>query len=137
MLHQKQGNVHRFWFDTAPVPASRPRVSKFGTYYGKRYKAYRKAFSEEVAEFRMGFRPLLADRLRVSAVFTVPRPKTTKLRLPRGDIDNYLKALFDGCNELVWRDDVQIAELGEVLKQWSDDATGYMTLTVEELDEGT
>jgi Holliday junction resolvase RusA-like endonuclease len=137
MDYKREGTLHRFWFDTAPVPASRPRVSKFGTYYGKRYKQFRKDFSEEVAEFRMGFRPLLADRLRVTVVFCVPQPKTTKLRLPRGDIDNYLKALFDGCNELVWRDDVQIAEV-EASKIWSDeglDNEGYITLDVEVLDD--
>lgn len=134
MQYQKVGCIHRFWFDTAPVPASRPRVSKFGTYYGKRYKAFRKAFQQEVAEFRKGFRPLTADRLNASVVFCVPRPKTTKLVVPRGDIDNYVKALFDGCNELVWRDDTQVTGL-HAQKMWSDNHQGYMTLDVEEIPD--
>lgn len=135
MQYKREGNTHRFFFDTAPVPASRPRVSKWGTYYGKRYKAFRTAMQEETAEFRMGFRPLLADRLRATVVFTVPRPKTTKLAVPRGDLDNYLKALFDSCNELVWRDDVQVVEV-EAMKQWSDSPDeGYITLEVEVLDD--
>jgi len=87
---------------------------------------------EEVAEFRKEFRPLLSDRLRVSAFFLVTKPKTSKLSHPRGDIDNYLKALFDSCNELVWRDDVQITELGEVVKKFS--SYSGSKLIVEDLD---
>lgn len=29
----------------------------------------------------------------------------------RSDIDNFLKSLFDGCNEVVWNDDKQVTEL--------------------------
>ena len=133
MQYRKEGNTHYFQFDTAPVPASRPRVSKYGTYYGKTYSSYRKAFQEEVAEFRKGFRPLLSDQLRVGATFLVKKPKTSKLSYPRGDIDNYLKALFDSCNELVWRDDVQVTELGEVVKKFAD--IGSIELIVEDIDE--
>jgi len=135
MRYQKQDGRHLFWFNTAPVPASRPRVSKFGTYYGKRYKQFRAAFQQEVAEFRKGFRPLLADRLRVEASFVVPKPKSGKLVVPRGDIDNYLKALFDGCNELVWRDDVQIVEVKATKWYGYGPTDGQMILTVEELDD--
>jgi len=133
MDYKRVGNVHRFWFDINPVPASRPRVSKWGTYYGKTYKAFRAAFAAEVEEFRKDFRPLLADKLKVKAVFNVVRPKTTKLVHPRGDIDNYLKALFDSCNEFTWRDDIQIAEVW-AHKQWSEDE-GYITLDIEELPD--
>lgn len=28
-----------------------------------------------------------------------------------GDVDNYVKALLDGCNTIVWRDDVQVVDL--------------------------
>ena len=121
MEYRKEGNKHFFLFDTEPVPASRPRVSRYGTYYGK-------AFQEEVSEFRKEFRPLLSDRLKIEAFFLVKKPKTSKLNHPRGDIDNYLKALLDSCNELVWRDDVQITEFDEV---------GSIELIVEDLDEYT
>ena len=131
MDYKKQGNVHCFWFDTNPVPASRPRVSRWGTYYAKTYKAFRVAFALEVAEFRKDFRPLLGERLKVKVVICCKRPKTTKLPHPRGDIDNYLKALFDSCNEFAWRDDIQIQEVW-AHKQWSE-GEGYISMDVEEL----
>tara|TARA_R110001583_G_scaffold8524_2_gene40867 strand:+ start:1318 stop:1725 length:408 start_codon:yes stop_codon:yes gene_type:complete len=134
MEYRKEGNKHFFLFDTEPVPASRPRVSRYGTYYGKTYNAYRKAFQEEVSEFRKEFRPLLSDRLKIEAFFLVKKPKTSKLNHPRGDIDNYLKALLDSCNELVWRDDVQITEVSAT-KEF--DEVGSIELIVEDLDEYT
>jgi Holliday junction resolvase RusA-like endonuclease len=29
----------------------------------------------------------------------------------RPDIDNYIKAVFDGCNEIVWKDDSQVVQV--------------------------
>jgi Holliday junction resolvase RusA-like endonuclease len=53
-------------------------------------------------------RPPLTGELEVWCDFYVRRPKTTKLDSPRGDLDNFLKALWDGCNEVIWEDDKQI-----------------------------
>ncbi len=133
MEYKFSSGLHRFWFDTNPVPASRPRVSKWGVYYGKTYKAFRAAFAAEVEDFRMEFRPLLATRLRVDVAFSAKKPKTSKLPHPRGDIDNYPKALFDSCNAVAWRDDVQIVEV-TAIKQRSE-GEGFMTLDIEELSD--
>ena len=34
-----------------------------------------------------------------------------KLPAPRGDIDNYVKSVFDAFNGVVWEDDAQVVEL--------------------------
>ena len=77
-----------------PVPASRPRVTKWGTYYGKRYSTWKKA-----APFHLPSDPhpyFGKAHVAVCLEFIVNRPKTTKRSTPLGDTDNYAKAALDG-----------------------------------------
>lgn len=56
--------------------------------------------------------------VRILAV--AERPKTTKLLLPKPDVDNYAKGVLDAVTkaEKFWRDDTQVADLS-VSKRWS------------------
>ena len=47
----------------------------------------------------------------VELVLVAVRPKRGKLPAPRGDIDNYVKSVFDAFNGVVWEDDAQVVEL--------------------------
>lgn len=117
-----------------PVPASRPRVSKFGTYYPKRHKAFQSEALALLSEMReRGDLPgvLMTGRLRVRVIFNVTKPKTTKLSSPRGDIDNYCKILMDCCNGLVWEDDHQVVSVCAV-KQFTS-REGWIELWVTEV----
>lgn len=58
--------------------------------------------------------------MEVHAIFYCKRPKTTKRRDPRGDVDNYVKAILDSCNGIVWDDDDQILRL-TASKRWEDE----------------
>lgn len=52
--------------------------------------------------------------LRLTAVFSLARPKTGKRVYPsvKPDIDNLSKAILDGCNQAgVWGDDAQVVEM--------------------------
>lgn len=98
----------RIQLDVVPVPASRPRVSKWGTYYGKTYKAFRKAMELELADWD---EDPVAGPLIVDVVFHCKRPKKPTKMWPRGDIDNYVKALFDSFNGVVWGDDDQVLQV--------------------------
>lgn len=89
----------------APVPASRPKVSKFGTYYTATYAKYRKE-AHTWASKRI-WHPT-SRRLIVSCEFVCLRPRTSKLDDPKGDVDNYVKAALDVLNERAWEDDKQI-----------------------------
>lgn len=97
----------RMFFPILPVPASRPRVTRWGVYYGKRYTTFRKTMEMllQAVEWPRVFP--LGGLLAVSVTFFVPRPKTTKRVAPRGDVDNYFKTL-DSLNKYVWADDDQI-----------------------------
>jgi Holliday junction resolvase RusA-like endonuclease len=103
-----------------PVPASRPRVSKWGTYYGKTYKLFRSQMRAWL-EKHWTPRPFEIERgpLVVTVFALVPKPKTTKRSWPKGDVDNYAKAVLDALNGWVWEDDDQILTL-HVYKQWVD-----------------
>lgn len=97
-------------FNTPPCPASRPRVGKFGTYYAKTYKLFRKGAGEEAESFDAPptDRPLV---LLADAVFE--KPKTGKLEFPRGDTDNIAKGPLDILQraEKAFKDDNQVVGL--------------------------
>lgn len=91
-----------------PVPASRPRVSKWGVYYGKTYKQWMKDADENLPVARA----TLEGEVRCELEFIVQRPKTTKRSNPRGDIDNYIKSILDALTKKGhWKDDDQVVEL--------------------------
>jgi len=75
-----------------PVPASRPRVTRWGTYYLKTYKTYKDAAHEAIPVCKY---PPLTGELSASIEFVCHKPRTTKLASPRGDIDNHMKAILD------------------------------------------
>jgi Holliday junction resolvase RusA-like endonuclease len=76
-----------------PVPASRPRVSRWGTYYTKPYKEWMQA-----AEKQLGKQPkkyTVKDPCHATIWVRCKKAKTSKLQIPRGDIDNFAKAALD------------------------------------------
>src|SRR3546814_19545477 len=67
--------------------------------------------------------------------FTAPRPKTTKLAVPKPDIDNYAKGALDALTDtkVVWPDDWQVADL-IARKRWaSADSPDGITITIRTL----
>lgn len=103
-----------------PVPASRPRVTRRGfSYYAKPYATFKRQFEDEVAKVYQG-KPISEDVVVEIRVF-VQRPKSTKLAMPRPDVDNYAKAVLDGMNSVVLVDDRQVHRL-TVSKFWTSDS---------------
>lgn len=63
----------------------------------------------------------LEGPLTVALVFTVARPKTTKLSAPKPDVDNYAKAILDAMTKAgVWHDDSQVEFLA-IKKMWGEE----------------
>lgn len=90
-----------------PSPASRPRVTRFGTYYTKPYAEWMAACQKQMAEQITSAKLKAGIWCAVEIICT--KPKTGKLMLPRGDIDNYVKGVLDGGTKAgVWGDDAQI-----------------------------
>jgi len=93
-----------------PVPASRPRVPRFGKpYYAGRYKEWINAAKKLIKASDT----TLEGALLVSVRQRIKPAKTTKLKSPTGDVDNFAKAPLDRLNNAdgYWVDDKQIQVL--------------------------
>lgn len=85
-----------------PTVASRPRVTRWGTYYAATYKNYMAALDDAIPAATITHE----GKLIVDVEFVCKKPKTTKRITPLGDIDNYLKAIFDALTKKgYWTDD--------------------------------
>lgn len=94
-----------------PVPASRPRVTRWGTYHAKPYKHW----LEQAALHLPGLEDLIEpeSNLLVIVESICTRAKTSKLVRPKGDTDNYAKGPLDAVTHSggYWKDDVQVIDL--------------------------
>jgi len=118
-------------FPISPVAASRPRVSRHGAYFAGPYKVFR-SDCVDVIDFVLGpdFQPY-DQPIKVDVELFVRRPKTTKLVMPKADIDNFLKAVFDSLNKKLWVDD-NIIQSVYATKQWAEvGEDGYFTVGVD------
>lgn len=99
-----------FFLSINPVPASRPRVSRWGVYYGKTYKQFRNDI--ELVLAKRGRAPGWTGPLFILVEHVCQRARTSKRSYPRGDIDNYAKATLDALTTWgAWEDDDQIVGL--------------------------
>jgi len=125
-----------------PVPASRPRVTRWGTYYLKTYKSYREAADKAIPQ--SPFAPLEGN-LKATIEFVCHRPKTTKRLSPRGDIDNHMKSILDavvghkatkkrkcGLKHYI-EDDMQISEVIATKRFATKDELPHTRIHIEEL----
>ena len=118
-------------FPVSPVAASRPRVSRHGSYYAGPYKRFRSEAAGVVLEvLGVDFIPF-TDKLNVDVECYCTRPKTSKLEYPKPDVDNMAKAVLDILNKKLWEDDSQIVRL-YITKQWAQAGEqGYFNIALE------
>ena len=108
-----------------PVPAARPRVSKWGTYYPKTYSNWLKASWQYVQSL---------DHLPTGTPFAllievVAEPlKASKFTTPMGDVYNFSKGPLDLItkSKTVWNDDRQVVFMA-VAKRFAEkgDTLGF------------
>jgi Holliday junction resolvase RusA-like endonuclease len=94
-----------------PIPAARPRFGKGFTYTPKKYRDFKELAKLYLLDRYPG-KPL-EGALEVCVVFSIEKPRSVKREYPhvKPDIDNFIKAIFDSANEILWHDDSQIVDL--------------------------
>ena len=89
-----------------PIPAARPRFSHGHAYQPKNNREYRERVTN-AARSAMGSKaPLTGAIAAVVKLYRKYKPTARNF----GDIDNHLKALFDGMNQIVFLDDSQLTK---------------------------
>lgn len=98
-------------FPFEPVPASRPRVTRWGVYYGKKYTAWRKLAEAHLTVGSTGLEDRQALLVIVESVVT--KAKSSKLAYPGPDTDNFAKGPLDAITKVTgyWQDDKQVVKL--------------------------
>lgn len=102
-----------------PVPASRPKVSRWGTYYSPTYKRW----MAESQEYIRYLDEAPTDKpLAVFIEVVCPAPKQSKFNTPMGDVDNFMKGPLDLLTKSgkTWGDDRQIVFVA-CSKRWAKD----------------
>ena len=123
-----------YTFEINPIAASRPRVSRYGhAYFSGPYKAFRQICdTDKWASIPEGLIPS-GGPISVDVALFAKQPKTTKLAMPKPDVDNYAKAILDQFNDVLWVDDALIKTL-TVTKDWAPlGRGGYFVISIEEL----
>lgn len=105
-------------FNINPVPASRPRVSRWSTYYPKKYTKFKKDMEALTSELETTpSEKLVSVELEFGIMIPKSWSKKKKEELNNtycsnnSDIDNYIKAILDSLNGIVYVDDKQVVEL--------------------------
>nr|DAI20088.1 MAG TPA: Endodeoxyribonuclease RusA [Caudoviricetes sp.] len=111
------------------VPKARPRFSKFGhVYTTPKTRAYENIVKSTAIDNRV---PCITTALRVELIIykSIPKSFSKKKRelanegkiypVVKPDIDNYVKAILDGLNGVLFVDDKQIVDFRAV-KRYSD-----------------
>ena len=131
-------------FDINPVPASRPRVTRWGTFYGKKYKEFKREMGVMLIE---SDRPSLVnpvlwleDLISADMTFFVPMARSWSKKKKslkneqfcdnNADLDNYEKAILDSLNGVYFNDDRQIVQQ-KSQKIWAE--TGSIKIILKEI----
>ena len=124
-------------FPIAPVVASRARVTRWSTYFPKKYTQFKKEFAELLQEYKA---TSTTDLIYVKLDFYVQLPKTMSKKKKaekegkhcdnNADLDNYVKATLDSLEGKYYDNDKQIVMI-RARKYWSD--SGRIEFKMEKL----
>tara|TARA_R100000656_G_scaffold802_1_gene1335 strand:+ start:584 stop:1003 length:420 start_codon:yes stop_codon:yes gene_type:complete len=130
-------------FDINPVPASRPRVARWSTYYPKKYTQFKKDMEALTSELD---KTPSENLVCVVLEFMIQIPKSwSKKKRERvdntycsnnSDIDNYIKAILDSLNGVFFIDDKQVVEVHAKKMYSKDPHILYKQMEIVENDEG-
>jgi Holliday junction resolvase RusA-like endonuclease len=100
------------FLDVIPTAKGRARFTRKGfAYTPEKTRAAENSMRNILSKAYKGI-PLDVP-LIMYAFFLVPKPKSVKREFPsvKPDLDNYIKALSDSANGIVWKDDSQVIQI--------------------------
>jgi Holliday junction resolvase RusA-like endonuclease len=117
-----------------PVPAARPRITRWGTYFPKTYTDFRNECYNVLKRLIKQY-PANDSAYVVDVEFICRRPKNPSNAYPVGDVDNYLKGILDALVKtgLFFIDDIQIIKLTGTKRYQKNDEQFGMSITISEL----
>lgn len=110
------------------IPAARPRFSGRRVYQPKRNTEYRQMIQASALEAMKGAAPMTGELFANVKLYR----KYKRAARIYGDVDNHLKALFDGLNRIVFADDSQICRC--TVEKFTDKERPRAVIEVGELD---
>ncbi len=128
-------------FNILPVPASRARVTRWSTYFPKRYSDFKKEMKILLDDIHIAPTDSL---LSVKMEFYIPMPKAWSKKKKKerlntycdnnADIDNYVKAILDSLEGKYFDNDKQIVEVTHLRKIYSEEPC--IVYVQEEINNG-
>jgi Holliday junction resolvase RusA-like endonuclease len=103
----------RMIFPIQPLPKLRARMTRAGhAYTPPQTRQYENTLRVMARVQAGGLAPLIGPiSLRVKFILACPRRTKNVLPCVRPDLDNYLKAVKDAMNGILWKDDGQVVHL--------------------------
>lgn len=119
--------MHRFFFDSEPVPWARARTCRGRFFTLPRVREYQRGLQAELRRFYTDLP--IEGALRLELIFQVTKPKSVRRVYPhvKPDIDNLTKCVLDAFNGLLWIDDAQIVSL-EAMKVYHERPGVHLTV---------
>lgn len=131
--------IFQGYFRGAVIPKGRARFSTRNgmvrTYTPKETEDYEELLSFMFKESYGNKKPA-KGALKVDIVMWLEKPPSIKRKHPsvRPDIDNYLKAILDAANKIVWKDDGQVVCLHSTKMYANDCQAPGFHIEVSSLD---
>ena len=112
-----------------PIPASRPRVTRWSTFYNEPYNSYKDILKDMmINETGVFLNPIFdaSMALKIDIVFELEIPKSLSKKkqellvgsynTKKPDIDNLVKSVLDAMNGVWFKDDGQICSVSAMKK---------------------
>ena len=112
-----------------PLPAARPRFNGRRCYQSARNVSYRREVEMSARLAMLGQAPMTGALSATVKLYRRYKPTSRAY----GDVDNHLKALFDGMNQIVFADDAQIVSC--LVEKWQDKERPRAEVTIKVLPE--
>lgn len=109
--------AYSFQIPVRPQVKQRHRWGAYGTYTPRKTQSFEKTLK---SYFKAVKKPLECG-ISLEIVFYFKKPKKPSRDYPsKGDLDNYIKAVLDGMNKIVFKDDSQVTKIS-ASKEWGEE----------------